>query len=137
MPQSPDDIDLDDLLGPEPVADNVVRLRPKRRPFQPWTIADIESAADLGFLIGDEDRPILLEGSLWQVFGKKKSAKTFYCLELAFCIAFGLDFHGMPTKQGQVIYILAEGGMKRNFKRVRALFDKHKDAMAERGYATW
>ena len=131
------DIDLDDLLGPEPQPANVVAFtRPKRRPFQPWTIDDIENMPELSYLIGDEERPMLMEGGLWQTIGLLKSGKTFFTLEAAFCVAFGIEFHGLPVKQGQVVYILAEGGIKRNFKRVRALFDKHKSAMAARGFAT-
>lgn len=132
MIQSPDDFD-DFIDGPP----TVIRLPlPKRRPFQPWSYADIENAPDLGYLIGDEQRPVLLESALWQVFGKKKAAKTFYSLEMAFAIAFGLDFHGMPAKRGQVIYILAEGGIKRNFKRIRALYEKHQAAMSALGFDT-
>lgn len=134
MSASPDD--LDDLLGPEPAKVLPFPDRVKRRPFQPWTIDDIENMPDLKWLIGNDDSPVLLEGALWQTIGLLKSAKTFYTLEQAFCIAFGVDFHGLTVKQGQVVYILAEGGIKRNFKRVRALFEKHKSAMGARGYAT-
>jgi hypothetical protein len=124
-------------LGLEPETATVVKLpRKPRRPFQPWTIDDIENMPDLQWLIGNDDSPVLLEGALWQTIGLLKSAKTFYTMEQAFSIAFGLPFHGLPTKQGQVVYILAEGGIKRNFKRIRALFDKHREAMAERGFET-
>jgi AAA domain len=134
MTLSPED--LEDL-GLEPEAENVIKLPPvKRRPFQPWTLEDIENMPELQWLIGNDDNPVLLEGALWQTIGLLKSAKTFYTLEQAFCIAFGVPFHGLQTKQGQVIYILAEGGIKRNFKRVRALFDKHQAEMAERGFET-
>lgn len=126
--------DLEDLLGPEPVATVIQLPRAKRRPFQPWTIDDIENMPELGYLIGDEERPVLMQGGLWQTIGLLKSGKTFFTLEAAFCVAFGLPFHGLPVKQGQVVYILAEGGIKRNFKRVRALFEKHREAMAERGF---
>jgi len=124
-------------LGPAPSA-TIIKLpeRKPRRPFQPWTIDDIENMPDLQWLIGNDDSPVLLEGALWQTIGLLKSAKTFYTLEQAFSIAFGLPFHGLDVKQGQVVYILAEGGIKRNFKRVRALFDKHREAMMERGFET-
>src|ERR1019366_824056 len=114
--------------------DSVIKL--KRRPFQNWTDDEIDAETDIDFLIGDERRPVLGEGALWQVFGKKKTAKTLYCLEMAFCIAFGIPFHGLPTKQGPVIYILAEGGAKRNYKRLRALWLKHEEAMIKKGYTS-
>jgi hypothetical protein len=129
MTKSPDD-ELDDMLYGVSAPATVIELpRKPRRPFQPWTLADIENMPDLSYLIGDRDRPVLLEGGLQQTIGLLKSAKTFYTLEQAFCIAFGMPFHGLPTKQGQVVYILAEGGIKRNFERVRALFDKHREQM--------
>jgi hypothetical protein len=139
--------DLDDLIGdaeapqiapdPEPEQPKAKRKdRRDRHPFDDWTDEDIEEMEELSWLVGDDDRPILLQGALWQTYGQKKSAKTYYCLEIAFCVAFGLKYHGMPTQQGKVVYILAEGGMKRNYKRVRALFVKYKAQMADKGYET-
>src|ERR1700726_843215 len=114
------DVELEDLLGPDPqpaspraLPPGVIQLpRAKRRPFQPWTIDDIENMPELSYLIGDEERPVLMEGGLWQTIGLLKSGKTFFTLEAAFCVAFGIEFHGLPVKQGQVVYILAEGGIK-------------------------
>jgi AAA domain len=120
--------ELDELLGTDPLT------LASRRPFQNWTDDDIDALPDLQWLVGDEDHPVLLEGSLWQTIGLLKSAKTFYCLEIAFCVAFGLKFHGLDVKQGKVVYILAEGGIKRNYKRVRALYQKYRDQMQAKGY---
>jgi hypothetical protein len=128
--------DLDELLGPEPQPQSA---RAIRYPFQNWTDDELDAEPDTGFLIGDEDRPVLGETALWQVFGKMKSAKTLYCLDLAFCVAFGLPFHGLPVlypEGRQVVYILAEGGAKRNYKRVRALWFKYEDAMREKGFTS-
>jgi hypothetical protein len=71
----------------------------------------------------------LLTDALWQTMGLLKSAKTYFCLELGFCIAFGLEFHGLPTKEGNVAYIIAEGGIGRNFQRVLALCAKYEDQL--------
>src|SRR5580698_9811869 len=119
----------DDIVQPEAKPDNVVPLRERRRPFQEWTYEEIAAAPPTSYLIGSDDAPILLEKSLWQTLGLLKSAKTFYCLEVAFCVAFGLDFEGHPVKQGNVAYIIAEGGVKRNFERVRALFAKYDERL--------
>jgi AAA domain len=124
--------DIEDLLGPAPQA-----LKPAaapRRAFQNWTDEDIDNQPELSFLVGDARRAILGESSLWQIYGKKKSAKTLFTMEAAFCIAFGLPFHGLPTKQGQVVYVVAEGGIKRNYKRFKALYLKHRVAMEAKGY---
>jgi hypothetical protein len=121
---------LDDLLGPEPKP--VV----KRSPFQNWTDNDIKNQPEIGFLIGNSKKPILGECSLWQIYGKKKSAKTLFTMEAAFCIAFGLNFNGLDTKQGQVIYDIAEGGIKRNYKRFEALYLKHEVQMRAKGFTS-
>lgn len=121
---------LADLLGPEPLSPV------KRAPFQNWTDSDIKNQPEIGFLIGNSKKPILGECSLWQIYGKKKSAKTLFTMEAAFCIAFGLRFNGLETKQGQVIYDISEGGIARNYKRFEALFLKHQAAMNERGFTS-
>src|SRR3954451_16770982 len=75
------------------------------------------------------NHPVLLADALWQTMRVLKSAKTYFCMELGFCIAFGLSFHGLPTKEGNVAYIIAEGGIGRNFERVRALCAKYEDQL--------
>jgi len=122
--------DLEAMFGPEP--SNVLRLKrakptePRRRPFQFYTYDNIKKRPKKEFLIGDRKRPVLLEGALWQIFGRLKSAKTFYTMEVAFCIAFGLPFNGLPTKPGNVIYIIAEGSIDMNFERIEALCEKYR-----------
>jgi hypothetical protein len=137
----PDD-DFTDLLGPEPQPYRPEPFKPRlvrlseRRPFQNWTGEDIADQPELGFLIGDARRPILGESSLWQIYGKKKAAKTLFTMEASFCIAFGIPFFGLPTKQGQVVYVIAEGGIKRNYARLVALYLKHRVAMEKLGYTS-
>ena len=112
--------ELAELLGvPE------ITIRERRRPFQEYNYADLTRAPEKAYLVGDDEHPVLLEGALWQTMGLLKSAKTFYCMEVAFCVAFGLDFHGLKTKEGNVAYVIAEGGIGRNFERVRALCEKY------------
>jgi hypothetical protein len=43
------------------------------------------------------------------VFGAPGSAKSFWALHLACCVASGYDFFGSPVKQGQVMYVVGEG----------------------------
>jgi AAA domain len=117
--------ELADLLGPEPAK----APEERRHPFKEYTYEELTNAPKKVYLCGDDDRPVLLTDSLWQTMGLLKSGKTFFCLELGFCIAFGLEFHGLPTKEGNVAYIIAEGGIGRNFQRVLALCDKYKDEL--------
>jgi hypothetical protein len=123
---------IEEFLGER---SNVIQLK-ERGPFQNWSDSDIAMMPDIQWLIGDDDRPVLLQDALWQTIGKIKSAKTFYSLEQSWCVAFGLDFHGMPVKQGQVVYILAEGGIKRNYRRLQALWIKYETELRAQGYTS-
>ncbi|MFA5924790.1 MAG: AAA family ATPase [Methylococcaceae bacterium] len=62
--------------------------------------------------------------SLGQIFGATGSGKSFVVLDMAYCIAKGLDYHGLTTKQGNVAYICGEGyrGIGR---RIKALENKY------------
>jgi hypothetical protein len=117
--------ELAELLGPEPVK----APEQRRHPFKEYTYEELTNAPKKVYLCGDDDRPVLLTDSLWQTMGLLKSGKTFFCLELGFCIAFGLEFHGLPTNEGNVAYIIAEGGIGRNFERVLALCTKYENEL--------
>ncbi len=116
-----------DFLGPEPIG--IVSPAERRHPFKEYTYEELTNAPKKVYLCGDDDRPVLLSEALWQTMGLLKSAKTFFCMELGFCIAFGLEFHGLPTKEGNVAYIIAEGGIGRNYQRVLALCAKYEDQL--------
>ena len=115
--------ELAELLGPAPI--EIKAPAERRHPFKEYTYEELTNAPKKVYLCGDDDRPVLLTNSLWQTMGLLKSGKTFFCLELGFCIAFGLEFHGLPTKEGNVAYVIAEGGIGRNFERVLALCTKY------------
>jgi hypothetical protein len=119
--------DLAELLGPEPA--DISAPAERRHPFKEYTFEELTNAPKKVYLCGDDDRPVLLADSLWQTMGLLKSGKTFFCMELGFCIAFGLEFHGLPTNEGNVAYIIAEGGIGRNFERVQALCAKYEDQL--------
>jgi hypothetical protein len=125
MDQSISDPELAELLGPEPVKGPVER----RHPFKEYTYEELINSPKKVYLCGDDGRPVLLADSLWQTMGRLKSGKTFFSMELGFCIAFGLEFHGLPTKEGNVAYIIAEGGIGRNFERVLALCAKYEEKL--------
>ena len=60
------------------------------------------------------------------MYGKPKTGKSFIALDMVLCIATGLPYHGMPVKQGGVVYIVGEGhgGLAR---RVKAWCIEHGD----------
>ena len=59
-----------------------------------------------------------------QIFGPTGSGKSFVVLDMAYCIAAGIDYHGHETKQGNVVYICGEGFSGLN-RRLRALQGKY------------
>jgi len=52
------------------------------------------------------------------LYGDSGAGKSFLAIELAACVATGTPFHGIPVKQGPVIYLAGEGhsGLARRFK---------------------
>ena len=49
------------------------------------------------------------KGSLVEVFGESGTFKSFIVLDMAFCVANGIQWHGFDVKQGNVIYFAGEG----------------------------
>ena len=58
------------------------------------------------------------------VFGQSGHGKSFFVLDMAFCIATGIDFFGHKVTQGSVVYIAGEGHTGLT-KRLRALEIKY------------
>jgi hypothetical protein len=60
---------------------------------------------------------VIEQGNLALFFGDSASGKTFYIMDMCFCIAAGIDFKGKQTKQGNVLYICGEGfsGLQKRF----------------------
>jgi len=60
---------------------------------------------------------VIEQGNLALFFGDSASGKTFYIMDMCFCIAAGIDFKGKATKQGNVLYICGEGfsGLQKRF----------------------
>ena len=59
-----------------------------------------------------------------QIFGATGSGKSFVVLDMAYCIASGIDYHSHETKQGNVVYICGEGFSGLN-RRLKALQEKY------------
>jgi hypothetical protein len=58
------------------------------------------------------------QGSIGMLFGPPASAKSFIVMDIAFCIAAGIDWNGNDTVQGKVVYLAGEGhsGIAKRFK---------------------
>lgn len=66
--------------------------------------------------------PVGLGGSFGVLFGKPGSGKSFVALDMAHCVASGQDWHGRHTRQGDVVYLAAEGAL--GFKKRAAAWAK-------------
>ena len=62
--------------------------------------------------------------STGMIFGAPASGKSFISMDIAFCIATGLDWNGNKTMQGKVVYLAGEG-FNGIGKRVKALNIKY------------
>lgn len=87
-----------------------------------FNFLSFHDAADTA--LSQSTRP-LIKGLLDQqamtvLYGESNVGKTFIALDIAYHIWAGVDYDGMRTTQGDVIYIAAEGGTG-ILKRVRAL----------------
>lgn len=86
---------------------------PSDRPQDPvagliWemrTAAQLEDIPDPVPLVEDA---INLDSEVWAI-AASGSFKTFVALDLAGCVGRGIPWHGLRTRQGLVIYIVAEG----------------------------
>ena len=69
--------------------------------------------------VGEGDVGLITAHGLSMIYGAPGSGKSFISLDMALSQAHGIDWQGMPTKQGDVLYIAGEGvgGLG---KRVRA-----------------
>lgn len=67
---------------------------------------------------------LCLDNSLVAVYGPEGTYKTFYGLDLSFCIGTGRPFHGREVEQGKVVYVYAEGASGLN-NRIRAWKQAH------------
>ena len=67
---------------------------------------------------------LLPENSLGEMFGSSTHYKTFIILNMLFCIAHGIPFHGREVKQGRVIYMAGEG-REGLLKRLTALSEHY------------
>ncbi len=59
------------------------------------------------------------------IFGVPASGKSLIALDMAFCVATGLDWFGHKTKQGGVVYIAGEGfaGLSRRIKALELKYN--------------
>jgi len=68
---------------------------------------------------------LLLQDSYALLFGDPEAGKSLVALDMAFCIAQGMDWHGHATAQSDVVYVAGEGHIGLG-RRLKALEIKYK-----------
>jgi hypothetical protein len=74
--------------------------------------------------VGEGDDGLITAHGLSMIYGPPGSGKSFISLDMALCQAHGIEWQGIETKQGDVLYIAGEGvgGLG---KRVKAWKSTH------------
>jgi hypothetical protein len=89
---------------------------PRRHRFARLSIDDLVALPPPAWLVAN----MVPQGALVQIYGRRKSNKTFVSLDLCLCIATGRPYHGTEVKRGRVTYVIGEGGGARFGDRVLA-----------------
>lgn len=92
---------------------------------KPFAFADAVELMDRSYSSDYLIKTLFEKNSLIQIFGATGGGKSFVVLDIGYCIATGIPFHGLDVQQGNVAYICGEG--KNGIgKRVKALLSKYK-----------
>ncbi|WP_262964270.1 AAA family ATPase [Methylobacter psychrophilus] len=96
----------------------------KQKEILPFKFAEVSE------LMNRPYKPDFLIHSLYElyalglIFGETSAGKSFVVLDMAYCIATGISYYGLETKQGNVAYICGEG-FRAIGRRVKALQNKY------------
>lgn len=108
--------------GPEAIVEawqsRAVPAKKKPRGFRLVRFDELEAKEPQWLIEG-----LLEQDSLASIFGESGSGKSFFTLDMAFCVAAGVPFHGRFVEQGPVIYLAGEGFS--GLARRRAAWEKH------------
>jgi hypothetical protein len=96
------------------------------KPAKKFVFMDFDEVAAVA--LEQSNRPLVKgfidQGTMSVIYGDSNVGKTFVAMDLAFHIGAGIDYAGMKTTQGLVVYVAAEGGNGAK-RRVLALKEKY------------
>ena len=90
---------------PEPESSDVIDPDAHPKVFPTLSLDEIENLPPPTYLIDD----LVPEHGLTFVYGDPGAGKSFIVLDAALRLAYGMDWHGTPTKPTGVLYIAGEG----------------------------
>ncbi|MBV8656605.1 MAG: AAA family ATPase [Burkholderiales bacterium] len=118
------DIDVyDTALDQLDVLPDDAPASPKANPncFPILTAADFMDGTPLDYWI----KGLLPKADLAMIYGDSAAGKTFFTLDIAAHVAMGLEWRGKRTKQGKILYVVAEG--QHGFRQRLKAFCQHND----------
>jgi hypothetical protein len=96
--------------------------------------AQMQAAVQSSLLYPGDAKPILTSNYLvkrWLdqnttsvIYGESNIGKSFFVMDMAYCVAAGIPWHGYKTIQGPVAYLALEGGLGMN-NRLYAIQQKY------------
>jgi hypothetical protein len=136
----PDELDYDDgMLGPPPDEDEdqslgplpedgpepawsgrTPALPPKKGRFTPLTLKEMADLTPPEWLIDG----LVPQDGLVVLYGEPGTGKSFLALDWGLCVATGARWIGREVRQGDVVYIYAEG-VRGLTRRAEAWFQEH------------
>jgi 5S rRNA maturation endonuclease (ribonuclease M5) len=118
--------DVSDWIGDGAEAENIEELFNTHK----FKTISFENLLKLDMKIDWIVQDYLEANGLCQIFGAPGSGKSFFALDMAYCIASGTEFFGKKVKKSNVLFIAGEGftGLK---KRAKALHDKYSSEVGD------
>lgn len=89
---------------PEPTHSGIIIPNEDRKPI--FWIKDAQPVLRSSYLI----KNWLGRGQMSAVYGPSNVGKSFFCLDMAFCVAAGIEWQGAKVRKGPVLYLATEGG---------------------------
>lgn len=113
-------------IAPLPT-DNIQNMRGNRRALKPRAQELLTHVTHAGHITPQLDQSYLVKGWLARgavsmLYGPSNTGKSFLALDIAYHVAKGVPWGGRRVRQGNVLYVAAEGGSGFN-NRVAALTD--------------
>ena len=94
--------------------------------FRFFSIAELFAFEPTAWLV----EGVLPSKGLAFVYAPPATYKSFFCLDMALCVALGLPWHGREVQQGPVVYVAAEGNAPEIALRIRAWAERYGSAEA-------